>query len=137
MADTTFRTARTQSEITKTTQAPANVDKSSTAERTTDEVPVPYLDYKNTKKKPFTAEYFELGNFWDDKDGGFENELSIIEDYMYHLIGDGQLGNSTEAVREKIKALEKQAGIKKYDTTINRISKVAAFTKFLKETEKL
>lgn len=135
MADTIFRTAKVPT--TETKSAPPAVDKSSTSEKTIDEVPVPYLDYKNINKKPFTAEYFELGNFWDDKDGGFENELSIIEDYIYHLIGDGQIGNSTDAVSEKIKSLEKQAGIKKYDPTVSRVAKVAAFTKFLKDTEKL
>ena len=135
MIDSTFRAAKpapSESLKAEPKQAP---DTTQTANSS--EVPVPYLDYKNTNNKPFTVEYFELGNMWDDKDGGFQSEINIIEDYMYHLIGDGQIANSTEAVAEKIKSLEKQAGIKKFDTTVNRIAKITAFTKFLKEVEHL
>jgi hypothetical protein len=135
MADTTvFRTAQSEAPSPKPT-APQKAD-TTTSSITTD-VPVPYLDYKNTNHKPFTVEYFELGNMWDDRDGGFTNELDIIENYMYHLIGNGKIANSTEAVSEKIKAMEKQAGITKYDTTSNRLAKISAFTKFLQDTEHL
>lgn len=135
MIDSTFRSANPAP--SESPKAEPQQDPDTTQTANSSEVPVPYLDYKNTNHKPFTVEYFELGNMWDDKDGGFESEINIIEDYMYHLIGDGQIANSTEAVKEKIRSLEKQAGIKKFDTTTNRISKITAFTKFLKEVENL
>ena len=131
--DATFREASTPSET-----KPSTPEKATNKQSTVDaDVPVPYLDFKNTYNKPFTAEYFELGSFWDDRDGGFKSELSIIESYMFNLIGEGKISNSTEAVKEKIKSMERQAGIKKFDTTNNRIAKVAAFTKFLRDTEEL
>ena len=134
MNDATFRQASTPAE-TKIAKPETSTNKQSTTVGA--DVPVPYLDFKNTHNKPFTAEYFELGNLWDDRDGGFKSELSIIEGYMFNLIGDGKIANSTEAVSAKIKSMEKQAGIKKFDTTNNRIAKVAAFTKFLKDVEDL
>jgi hypothetical protein len=133
MSDSVFRTAQPA----QTTPATPTQKADTTSTSKTADVPVPYLDYKSEHHKPFTVEYFELGNMWDDKDGGFTSEIDIIEDYMYHLIGDGQISNSTEAVGEKIKSMEKQAGIKKFDTISNRIAKITAFTKFLQETEDL
>ena len=135
MADATFRQASTPAE-TKTinTKPETSTNKGTTVDA---DVPVPYLDFKNTHNKPFTAEYFELGNLWNDRDGGFQSELNTIESYMFNLIGDGKIANSTEAVTAKIKSMEKQAGIKKFDTTNNRIAKVSAFTKFLRDVENL
>lgn len=132
MSDATFRQA--SSPVVENSEPEKATNKTSTTEA---DVPVPYLDFKNTHNKPFTAEYFELGSLWDDRDGGFSSELNIIEGYMFNLIGDGKIANSTEAVSEKIKSMEKQAGIKKFDTTNNRIAKVAAFTKFLRDVENL
>lgn len=133
MSDATFREASTPSE-TKVSEPEKSTNKQSTVDA---DIPVPYLDFKNTHNKPFTAEYFELGSLWNDRDGGFSSELSIIENYMFNLIGNGKIANSTEAVSEKIKNIEKQAGIKKFETTNNRIAKVAAFTKFLRDVEDL
>lgn len=136
MDNATFRQASTPSE-SKTSEAQKPEQATNTQTSVSEDVPVPYLDFKNTHNKPFTAEYFELGSLWDDMDGGFKSELSIIESYMFNLIGDGKIENSTEAVTAKIKNIEKQAGIKKFDTTSNRISKVVAFTKFLRDVEDL
>ena len=135
MADVTFRTSTPSTPAPESPRQTAPSDPKSTVPDT--DVPVPYLDYKTTHHKPYTVEYFELGNMWDDKDGGFESEINIIEDYMFHLIGHEKLGNSTEAVNEKMKSIERQAGIKKFETTTTRIAKIAAFTKFLNETEDL
>jgi hypothetical protein len=134
MSDNVFRTSQpAPAPSTETvTTAP---DKSGTNPKA--EVEVPYLDYKNEHKKPFSVDYFELGNLWDDRDGGFKSEISIIEDYMFHLIGSGKISNSTEAVREKIRSIEKMAGVSKFETTARRIGKITAFTKFLKDTEEL
>jgi hypothetical protein len=136
MSDSVFRTAQPAAQTSESPKAEApKADKTQTAVEA--DVPVPYLDYKTMNHKPFTVEYFELGNLWDDRDGGFKSEINIIEDYMYHLIGSGKISNSTEAVREKIKSMEKQAGISKFDTTTHRIAKITAFTKFLQEVEDL
>ena len=36
----------------------------------------PYLDYEAQNSKPYTVEYFQLGDNWADKVGGFSTELS-------------------------------------------------------------
>lgn len=134
MSDSVFRTAAAPSPTTTSSDS-SSPDTSGT--NRSSGVEVPYLDYQNEHKKPFSVDYFELGNLWDDRDGGFKSEISIIEDYMYHLIGNGKISNSTGAVKEQIRSIEKQAGVNKTDTTVNRIAKITAFTKFLKDVEGL
>lgn len=90
----------------------------------------PYLDYHHEKGKPYIADYFELGELWQDKVGGFKEELDTIGKYIQDEIEQGRLDNSTEAVKSLLKDMEKQIGNKTERTTI-KIAQMAAFTEFL------
>lgn len=90
----------------------------------------PYLDYESEKGKPYIAEYFGLDEMWQDKVGGFEEEISTINKYVKNEIEQGRIDNSTEAVKTLLKDMEKQIGNKTERTTI-KIAQMAAYTEFL------
>jgi hypothetical protein len=90
----------------------------------------PYLDYEHEKGKPYIAEYFGLDEMWQDKVGGFEEEINTIKTYIKNEIEQGRIDNSTEAVKTLLKDMEKQIGNKTERTTI-KIAQMAAYTDFL------
>lgn len=133
-SESTFRTA---SPAPAPTASPTKQSApTETTNRATD-VEVPYTDYRQTNHKPYVADYFELGELWSDSDGGFKSDVGIIEDYVSHLINGEKLTNSVKAVKDMLTGIEKQANVKKTDTTTTRIEKVKAFAKFLLDTEGL
>ena len=97
----------------------------------------PYLDYHKEKGKPYIAEYFGLGELWNDKVGGFEDEMKTIEAYVKDEIEQGRLDNSTEAVKILLKDMEKQMGSDKTERTTIKIAQMAAFTEFLYKTRNI
>ena len=94
----------------------------------------PYLDWEHEKGKPYIAEYFELGDLWKDKVGGFEEEINTIKKYVQDEIEQGRLDNSASAVKELLKQMEKQMGADKTERTTIKIAKMAAYTEFLYKT---
>jgi len=125
MNDNTFRTKIEPSE-------PVNekVIGKSEAAVIDSKVEPPYLDYHREKGKPYIADYFGLGELWQDKVGGFKEELDTIDNYVKDEIEQGRLDNSTESVKELLKSIEKQIGNKTERVTI-KIAQMAAFTNFL------
>jgi len=97
----------------------------------------PFLDYEEEKGKPYLVEYFDLGEFWQDKVGGFENEVQTINSYIKDEIEQGRLDNSVEAVKELLKGIEKQAGFDKTDRNVVKIAQMAAYTEFLYKTRNI
>lgn len=97
----------------------------------------PYLDWEAEKGKPYLVDYFDLGELWDDKVGGFEEEISTIKSYVQDEIEQGRIDNSVGAVKEMLKQVEKQANIEKTDRLVVRIAKIAAYTDFLYKTREI
>lgn len=91
----------------------------------------PYLDYEAQNSKPYMAEYFELGDNWNDKMGGFSTELSTINNYIEQKIKSGDIGNSIEAVRREIKSLEKINNLKGEERPVVKIEILSAYIEFL------
>jgi hypothetical protein len=100
-------------------------------------VEVPYLDYENQHGNPYTVEYFGLGDTWAEREGGFPEEISVIEEYVGKKIRDGEIPNTKEAVKEKLKQLEKINNLKGETRAVMRIETLAAYIKFLAETDKI
>jgi hypothetical protein len=100
-----------------------------------DGVEVPFTDYELTKHKPYTADYFDIGPLWEDKVGGFKPEMLEIENYITNKIKQGQIDNTVKAVKEFYKKVEKLSGIDKTERTVVRIAKMAAYIKFMNESD--
>jgi hypothetical protein len=94
----------------------------------------PYLDWEKEKGKPYIAEYFKLDELWNDKLGGFEEEIGTIQKYIKDEIEQGRLDNSVEAVKGVLKGIEKMAGFDKNERVTMKIAQMAAYTEFLYKT---
>jgi len=102
-----------------------------------DKVEVPYLDYERQHGKPYLVEYFKLGELWNDKVGGFEEEIAQIEGYIREQIEQGEIENSLEAANYLLKAIEKECNADKGERLINKIAKMAAYADFLRKTKEI
>mgnify|MGYP007071590822 CR=1 FL=1 len=131
--NTAFRTKSepAKSEVTTPTKV---VDKGGVQDT---KVEVPYTDYENTNHHPYTVDHFKLGDAWKEKFGGFEKEVTLIENYFKQEIDRGQLKNEVGAVKEKMEKIYKLCGIDKTERTTMQIEKLSAYLEFLKKTDQI
>lgn len=132
MADTAFRTkaeVETEPEVSPEVKEPTRSGDESPREE------VPYLDYETQHNHPFSVDYFELGDRWDDPNGGFPKEVSVIEEYIEKKIRSGDIANTVKAVREELRGLEKINGIKKEERLVIKVDTIAAYCEFLMKTD--
>lgn len=125
MTDTTFRTAQPQADP-ESTPKPTETHSVSTSN-----VEVPYLDYEREKGKPFIAEHYDLGERWMDRDGGFKDEVFIIESYFQNEITDRRIDNSIKGVKDRLKEIEKVTGMDKENRAVIKMEVIAEYLKFL------
>jgi hypothetical protein len=131
MDNTVFRTKQeptTQVETPMISKEAANTESA---------VEVPYMDYEVTHSKPFSVDYFELGDTWQDPDGGFTKEVGTIETYLQEEIKSGKLANSVTAIKEALKGIEKLNNVKKEERQIVKVGIVANYMRFLMDNKKL
>lgn len=132
MSDSVFRDAvDTQPEVLPEGKEPTR----SGDEGEVDEVP--YLDYKTSTGHPYSVDKFKLGDTWEDPVGGYPEEIKVIEDYFKKKIESGELANSINAINEEYKQLEKVTGMKKEERKAVKIETIAAYVKFLNETDNI
>ena len=98
---------------------------------------VPYLDYERENGHPHSVDYFKLGDTWTDPVGGFPEEVALIEEYFQDKIDKGEIANSTNAIKEELKKMEKFTNLKKEERPLVKIETLAAYVKFLMETDKI
>lgn len=99
--------------------------------------PVPYMDYHHENGKPFPVDYYELGTTWNDPNGGFAQEISLIDSFIADQIKHGKLANDIGAVKLALRKIEKTANISREESPLSKITKTAAFVKFLMECDKV
>lgn len=95
-----------------------------------------YSTYSSDQGHPYTAKYYGIENIYDEGDL-FSDEIKTVEGYFKSKIESGALADTTQAIRDQIKGIEKVAGIGKNEPTTMRISKLVAYVKFLQETDHL
>lgn len=95
------------------------------------EIEPPYLDYVKESSKPYLAEYFGLGDTWNDRQGGFPEEIEAIEGYVREKIESGDIANSINAVKELIKGLEKMNNLTKEERAVVKIEVLANYIEFM------
>jgi hypothetical protein len=127
---TVFRTSTPVAAPEFTSTAP--VDKSSHA---VSNVQVPYLDYRKSSGQPFSVDYFNLGDTWQEPVGGFSKEVGIIEDYFSDKISSGDMPNSVTAVKDRLKEILKITNMSKEERNLIKVETIAAYIKFLRESD--
>jgi len=100
-------------------------------------VEVPYLEYEREYGHPYSVDYFKLGDTWKDPVGGFPEEISVIEEYIQKKIESGELPNDRGIIEKKLKEMEKFNNLKDEPRAVVRIETLAAYIKFLGETDKI
>lgn len=132
MADTVFR-----SQETTTATEPAREMTGAKPVDTGDEtaIEVPYLDYESTHPQPFLAEYFRLGDTWNDPIGGFPHEIEAMSKYIENKIKTGEIANSQKAVKNLIKGMEKINNLHHEERSVIRIEVLRNYMEFLAKNE--
>jgi len=100
-------------------------------------IEVPYTDYAKESGHPYMVDYFQLGDTWNEPQGGFSKEIGLIEEYVNKKIQSGEIANSQNAVKELIKKMEKLTRVNKEERSLVRIETIAAHIKFLMATDKI
>ena len=130
-ADTTFRT-KSEPEVEPVSEVAKETRSGDEGER---EV-VPYLNYEGEHGHPYSVDYFELGDTWDDPSGGFRQELAVMEEYMEKQIESGEAANSIDAIKARYKEIEKITKVSKEERAVVKVETISAYIKFLMETDK-
>jgi hypothetical protein len=119
-----------------TTQSvPQSVDSKDIKVSGESNIEVPYLDYRSEHKKPFCADFFELGEFGDNS--VYDDDIGEIENYLKKNVESGKMSNSTTAAKDKLKQMEKMVGYDKTERTVVKMAKLAAYVKFLQATDEI
>lgn len=111
--------------------------KTSTQGSIVNDVPVPFTDYQTANLKPYPVDYFELGDLWDDPQGGFSEEVETINSYLKSKVEKGEIANTIKAAKYELNQLEKMNNLKHEERAVVKIGTLAAYIKFLTETDNL
>ena len=130
MADTVFRYQQAQ-----TPTKEVSLIKGDTKSTHDTVIEPPFTDYEKVHNHPFTVDYFELGNMWN-QDGIYNKEVNTIEKYLKNCINKGHV-NDLNVVKDTMKKLEKTAGVEETDRTIVRVGKLATYVTFLLKTDNI
>ena len=130
MSDTVFRNP-----VDTSSQAAPTIEGKPQAEEHASSIEGPYTDYAKLHNHPYIVDHYDLGSLWEI-DGVYTNEVKTIEKYLSHCIDLG-MANDIKAVQESLKKIERMSGIEKTDRTVVKVGKVAAYIRFLNETENI
>jgi hypothetical protein len=130
MTGTTFATAVAPA------VEPAGVGKDTTVDGKAN-VEVPYTEYEREVGKPYIVDHYKLGDNWKDKLGGFQPEVTLIEEFISSQIDKGEIPNNLKAVQETIKSIEKMTNVDKNERPTIKLETMAAYVKFLMSVDKI
>lgn len=98
------------------------------------DIEVPYTDYQNEHKIPYSAKYMGVENTWEEF--GISDDIQTIEEYVGDLVNKGELENSIKTVEKKLKSIEKMANIDGMESGAQRLIKLATFIQYLQTLER-
>ena len=137
MADVVFREKREGKEFSVGSEEKLPEGKNTGVVRSPVEVEVPFTSYRQEKGKPLLVDYFKLGEYWDDPDGGFEEEINTIEEYLRSKIEKGEIADTITAVEKELKKMEKINNLKDEERIVVKLGTLAAYAKFLREAKNI
>lgn len=127
---TNFRTA-----VDATPAQAENTTHVQEAKHSGDVIEVPHSEYRKEHPYPFAADYFDLGDRWADREGGYPEEVEVIENYISQKIESGEYPNTTDAIKTRLRSIEKLTGLEKDERIPIRIETLAAYMKFMDQKE--
>lgn len=132
MTDTIFRTQ---------TNDVSEVEKPMIAQESTQggviDIEVPYLDYSKTKNHSYLVDHYSLGDSWNDPEGGFSEEVGLIDSYIESKIRNGEMANTLDNVKQLIKSMEKTNNLTQEPRTVVKLEILANYAEFLMKNDKL
>jgi hypothetical protein len=99
-------------------------------------IEVPYTDYEQQTNHPYLVDHFKLGDKWDDPQGGFPNEVRLIESYIQDKIKSGEVANSIKAIQGVIKDMEKFNNLKGEERAVVKLEVLSHYVEFLMKNER-
>lgn len=99
-----------------------------------DQVEVPYTEYQNVNNKPFIADYYELGDSWDEV---YQQETKEIEAYLQNKVKKGEIADSLSAIKRELKEMEKMNDLKNEERKVIKVGILASYARFLLSTENI
>jgi len=130
MGSVTFRSKQT---IEESVEKPKVIPVETQTE-VDDHIEVPYTEYEHVNRKPFIADYYQLGERWEE---GFGEEVLAIEGYLKHKINNGEIANSINAIKYELKKLEKVNNLNHEERSVVKTGVISAYVKFLMETDNI
>ena len=97
------------------------------------EAEIPYESYQETTGKPFIADCYSLGDYWEP----FSKEINTINSYVNRKIQTGEIASSQGAVKELLKGMEKMNNLRNEERTVVKLGVLAAYVKFLESSEEV
>lgn len=94
-----------------------------------------FITYSLDHDIPFVADYYGVSDMLGYKDLPYKAEVDAIDDYLVNEVKSKRLDNTTEAVKARLKQLEKIAGIQNHLPTSQRTKTLAAYVNFLNTVE--
>lgn len=131
MSDVIFRTKNT----TTTSEELPKAEPSTTGSEV--DIEVPYLDYMTQNAKPFMVSEYNLGDLWDDPEGGFPEEVAAIEDYIKGKINDGEIANSVPAVKQLLRTMEKTNNLTHESRAVVKLEILSNYVDFMTKNDNL
>lgn len=118
---------RTASEPTQATPLPkTDSNQPITAHETADGL---FIGYESDNSVPFIVDLYDLRETYKADPESYA-EVADITRYLQDLVNSGQLDNSTKAVAEKIKQLEKLSGVDSTERVNMKLTRLAEYAKF-------
>ena len=97
-------------------------------------VEIPFSEHEKNGK-PYTVSHYELSDTWDDPDGGFTDEIGVMEKYLQQMIRKGELADTTSAAKRELKRIEKLTNMQHEDRKVVKLATIAAYMKFIMESD--
>lgn len=132
MSDTTFR-GSSAGEAKPTADSPSP---------TTPDVPnrggtkKPIALYMDMNGYPYSAEYFEIKDIWDNPKLTYKDDLSHIDEYYKNKVESNKIKDGEDSFKELIKEAEKATNTKNSPTSV-KIAKIAEWMRFMNKMDKI
>jgi uncharacterized protein YktA (UPF0223 family) len=133
--DVVFRKAEPKTEVENKEQEPSEVKSHDITPHSDVETPIAL--YEQLKGKPYTAEYYDVEDIWDDPDLGMKDDIKAIEKYYVSKVQKNEIADGKDNFKKFVKSLEKAIGLSDMSPNTVRISKLAKYIKFMREADKI
>ena len=90
--------------------------------------------YEQARKKPYSAEYFELGDTWDN--WNTPKEFQVIEEFVKGEIKSQVLNDSVESYKEIVENLENKIGKRENERVWHRLDRLVSYIKAVQNFRK-